>query len=172
MQNHSCAFARYCSRYPVSQCEGCPRANDISPRERVAQAREAMQKEKENNNMPTKNSYLCGRCAKVRTNACANCHEGSSFVERPYVSYAEMFNDRFLKQKSASAPLVPAIQKVVFSAPATIVFWADGTKTVVKCQGNDVYSKETGLAMAISKKALGNKGNYNETFHKWIPEEE
>ena len=26
--------------------------------------------------------------------------------------------------------------------------------------------------MAISKKALGNKGNYCEVFKKWLPEEE
>ena len=64
------------------------------------------------------------------------------------------------------------IDRVIFSNPATIVFWGDGTKTVVKCQEGDVYSKETGLALCIAKKALGNKGNFNNVFHKWIPEEE
>lgn len=44
-------------------------------------------------------------------------------------------------------------------------------KTVVKCQEGDVYSKETGLALCIAKKALGNKGNFNDVFHEWIPEE-
>jgi hypothetical protein len=64
-----------------------------------------------------------------------------------------------------------AIDRVIFNNPATIVIWADGTKTVVKCQEGDVYSKETGLALCIAKKALGNKGNFNGIFHKWIPEE-
>jgi hypothetical protein len=41
---------------------------------------------------------------------------------------------------------------------------------MIKCQDGDVYSKETGLAVAIAKKALGNKGNFNEVFKKWIPE--
>lgn len=63
------------------------------------------------------------------------------------------------------------IRKVIFNAPATIVYWADGEKTVVKCQEGDVYSKETGLALCIAKKALGNKGNFNDVFHEWIPEE-
>lgn len=67
---------------------------------------------------------------------------------------------------------VPEITKVVFNNPATIILWADGTKTVVKCQGDDAYSKETGLALCIAKKALGNKGNFNEVFKKWIPEED
>lgn len=64
------------------------------------------------------------------------------------------------------------IKKVIFSNPATIVIWADGTKTVVKCQEGDVYSKETGLALCFAKRALGNKGNFNDVFHKWIPEED
>lgn len=65
----------------------------------------------------------------------------------------------------------PRIEKVIFNDPATIVFWSDNTKTVVKCQEGDTYSKELGLAMCISKKFLGNKGNFNEEFKKWIPEE-
>ena len=63
------------------------------------------------------------------------------------------------------------IDRVIFNAPATVVIWADGTKTVVKCQPGDTYSKETGLALCIAKKYLGNKGNFNEVFKKWIPEE-
>jgi hypothetical protein len=61
-----------------------------------------------------------------------------------------------------------SIKDVIFNDPATIVFWADGTKTVVKCQENDTFDPEVGLAMAIAKKALGNKGNYCNTIKKWI----
>ena len=64
---------------------------------------------------------------------------------------------------------IPPIEKVIFNKPATIVFWADGDKTVVKCQDGDTYSKEVGLAMCIAKKALGNKGNFNDVFKEWIP---
>ena len=71
--------------------------------------------------------------------------------------------------KSVSAP---SIKKVIFNYPATIVLWSDGSKTVVKCQDGDIYDPEKGLAMAISKKALGNKGNYCNEFKKWLPEEE
>lgn len=63
------------------------------------------------------------------------------------------------------------IKKVIFNAPATIVFWDDGTKTVVKCE-NEEYDPEKGLAMAIAKKALGNQGNYYNQFKKWLPEKE
>lgn len=43
---------------------------------------------------------------------------------------------------------LPRIKDVIFNRPATIVFWADNTKTVVKCSKNDVYDPEKGLAMA------------------------
>ena len=60
------------------------------------------------------------------------------------------------------------IKKVIFNNPATIVLWADGTKTVVKKQKGDRYDKEKGLAMCIAKKALGNKGNYCNVFKEWL----
>lgn len=63
------------------------------------------------------------------------------------------------------------IKDVIFNNPATIVFWSDGTKTVVKAE-NEPFDPEKGLAMAIAKKFLGNKGNYFETFKKYIKEEE
>ena len=62
---------------------------------------------------------------------------------------------------------LPEIKKVKFNGPATIVFWADGTKTVVKCQDGDDYSEEVGLAMCIAKKVFGNTSKYNDIFKKW-----
>ena len=57
--------------------------------------------------------------------------------------------------------------KIIFNGPATIVFWSDGTKTVVKCnecckdnclgtEGCEYYTKEIGIAYAFAKKAFGN----------------
>ena len=84
--------------------------------------------------------------------------------------------DRILGMKKLAIPAdrnrLPSIKQVVFHDPATIVYWLDGTRTVVKCQDGDVYDPEKGLAMAICKKALGNKGNYCKVFKRWLPEEE
>ena len=66
--------------------------------------------------------------------------------------------------------LLPGIVKVIFNDPATIVIWEDGSKTVVKCDCES-FDPEKGLAMAIAKKALGNIGNYYETFKTWLPEQ-
>ena len=71
-----------------------------------------------------------------------------------------------------SKPVPLSIHKVIFNDPCTIILWSDKTKTIVKCCEDEEYDPEKGMAMAISKKLLGNKGNYYETFKKWLPEEE
>lgn len=60
---------------------------------------------------------------------------------------------------------LPKIKKVIFNPPATIIFWQDDTKTVVKAV-NEPYDPEKGLAMAISKKAFGNNQSYYSIFEK------
>lgn len=60
------------------------------------------------------------------------------------------------------------IKKVIFNDPATIVFWADGTKTVAKAHGDDKFDKEVGLTVCIAKKALDNRRHFDSVFKKWI----
>ena len=85
-----------------------------------------------------------------------------------------MENLKYLSNKqsvfSDTVSSIPKIKSVIYNDPATIVFWEDGTKTVVKCK-NEKFDPEKGLAMAFSKKMLGNKGNYYNIFKKWLPEE-
>ena len=76
---------------------------------------------------------------------------------------------RYKVEKSYN--LGTGIKKVIFNNPATIVFWSDGSKTVVKSNLDD-YDPEKGLAMAIAKKALGNEGNYYNVFKKWLPKDD
>lgn len=66
--------------------------------------------------------------------------------------------------------LVEPIEKVTFNGSATIVFWKDGDKTVVKCADGDKYDREKGLAMAICKKVLGD--DYRNVFKEHIPEDD
>lgn len=61
------------------------------------------------------------------------------------------------------------IERVIFNPPATIVIWLDGTKTVVKCNG-EKFDQEKGLAMAISKRALAVGNRYHKTFKKFTSE--
>ena len=64
------------------------------------------------------------------------------------------------------------ITKVIYNNPATIVYWSDGSKTVVRCQKGDTYSPETGLAMAICKRVFGNDNIFNKVFARWLPHDE
>ena len=64
------------------------------------------------------------------------------------------------------------IKNVYFNNPVTVVIWTDGSKTIVKANGNEPYDPEKGLAMAIAKKFMGDndtKSNYYEVFKKWLP---
>lgn len=55
---------------------------------------------------------------------------------------------------------LPEIKKVIFNPPATIVFWLDGTKTVVKCKEGEEFSEWAGIALCLAKKL------YGPNFHK------
>ena len=89
-------------------------------------------------------------------------------AEVPRNTYRNILNSTY----GIGSLRIPEIKNVIFNDPATIVFWEDGTKTVVKCQENDEFDPEKGLAMAIAKKAYGNKGNYCNKMKKWLPKEE
>ena len=77
-------------------------------------------------------------------------------IDRKEVRY-DLFSD-------VAKFLPPEIKKVIHNNPATVVFWGDGTKTVVKCQEEDRhgYSERVGLLMCIAKKFFGNTGGFND----------
>lgn len=61
------------------------------------------------------------------------------------------------------------ITKVIYQAPATIVFWNDGTKTTSKCDDRDNYNPEMGLLIAVMKKITS--GEFVErTLKDWTAE--
>jgi hypothetical protein len=76
--------------------------------------------------------------------------------------------------RSVSAASVPANRptamtavhqpaQVIFNPPATIVYWRDGTKTVVRCD-NDEFSEEFGFAMACMRKIFGTRNAFKAQF--------
>lgn len=50
--------------------------------------------------------------------------------------------------------LLNEIKEVRFNGPATIIFWGDNTKTVVKRISEDVDDPVVGFLMAVNKKLL------------------
>ena len=87
-------------------------------------------------------------------------------------------------KKSSIDKMSVNIKDVWFRPPATIVWWKDGTKTVVRCQVcgdkckyyrntslcRQMYSsdawKESGLMYALLKKAYGNA--YLDMMREWL----
>lgn len=61
-----------------------------------------------------------------------------------------------------------SIKNVIFNPPATVVYWTDGTKTVVKCNENDIFDPEKGLALAVTKRCAGNRGAYYTEIRHWV----
>jgi hypothetical protein len=139
--------------------------------------------------------YYTGLCDKCKRNDkynpatgrsfCDTCYCGSHFdntVTRTEVK--EMLNKiygvRSRNEKMSYDDIMDVapkfdmismdIKNVIFNDPATIVFWADGTKTVVKAV-DEPFDKEKGLAMAICKKIFGNKGKYFNYIKKWTEKE-
>lgn len=83
-------------------------------------------------------------------------------LEAKDISELALFNDpvegAFIKMKS-SINMMP--KEVIFAPPATIVYWQDGSRTVVKCSEEDEFSEEMGFVLCFMKKMFGNNGSYN-----------
>ena len=54
-----------------------------------------------------------------------------------------------------------APEKIIYHDPETIVYWADGTETVVKCAEDDEYSEYAGFVAAVAKKMYGGTNAIN-----------
>ena len=63
------------------------------------------------------------------------------------------------------------ITNVIYNNPATIVFWSDGTKTVVKCEDGEIYDREKGLMAAYMKKHAEavHDDKMGKILAKWLP---
>ncbi len=106
----------------------------------------------------------------MTTTTTTDCASWTSW-DWDYSSHASFFNNPPKDAKSPRQSALDSIKKVIFNDPATIVYWADGTKTVVKCDHScENFDKEKGLAMAIVKKHFDNQGYYYDVFKKFIPE--
>lgn len=77
----------------------------------------------------------------------------------------------FLKEKLTEFAQENCVKKIVRNGPATIVFWDDGTKTIVKrAEGtkDDIYMA---FCSAFTKKMLGNNSRIKRIIFKNLIEE-
>lgn len=60
-------------------------------------------------------------------------------------------------------------KQIIYNPPATIVFWEDGTKTVVKCSESETYSEYYGFLAALGKKIFETNSEVNRIVKTYIP---
>lgn len=88
----------------------------------------------------------------------------------------DQVNNAFLRNVLGMRPaphsLSPEnVERIIFNPPATIVFWKDGTKTVVKCMDDDTYDPEKGVLLAFLKKSLHNSSTaLRKQLEEWTGE--
>lgn len=85
-----------------------------------------------------------------------------------YMHWVDRVMEEAAKKKEETTMTAASIKNVIFNPPATIVFWTDGSKTVVKCNAKDEFNPEKGLAMAIAKRCAGNSDDFYKEIKKWV----
>lgn len=85
----------------------------------------------------------------------------------------ELFNEELLQfHKYFSIAIGDEVRfkptKIIFNHPATIVFWEDGSKTVVKCRKGTEFDPYYGFTCALAKKVYGNNSQVNRIVNQAI----
>lgn len=68
--------------------------------------------------------------------------------------------------------VIPEVKRIIFHDPATIVFWKDGTKTVVKRMKDQEFSKYYGFLAALGKKLYKNNSHLQRMIEQYGVEED
>ena len=85
-----------------------------------------------------------------------------------YMHWVDRVMEEAAKKKEKTTMTAASIKNVIFNPPATIVFWTDGSKTVVKCNAKEEFDPEKGMAMAIAKRCANNSDDFYKEIKKWV----
>ena len=119
---------------------------------------------------------LCLRCKKK-----LYCYYRDSLLEA--AEYCSLFvsNEAVVSKPEINANGIKIIQnfrvaipsKIIQNGQATILFWGDGTKTIVKCSNDNKYNAEYGFLIAYFEKNSGMSKSqiqkyFKENLHKGV----
>lgn len=98
-----------------------------------------------------------------------NCLCTTAIARRPMVRYNE-YNIGTVDKGARSLRAISElkVEKIITNGPATIVFWNDGTKTVVKCDIHDEDDLYDAVANALAKKVFGSTSKFHRIIDKNI----
>ena len=122
------------------------------------------------------NSYDCGYTTQLIYQNYINADIDLTHTLADLLRSSQNLSKGESTMKNANKKPTPSnpIKQVIFNGPATIVYWKDGCKTVVKCQEGAVNDHEKGLAMAVARHyfcdILG-MSRYDGVFKKYLPKE-
>lgn len=155
-----CGYNKSCAGFP-NRCAECGIVRYVQDDVKITKALDDRAKEilKENSMNPYDVTIKIGKQTYHASNVSWS-QTGDDYPEIDISAYLSPHNKVQTPELS--------IKDIIFNPPATIVFWSDSTKTVVKARG-EFYDPEKGIAMAISKKMLGyNKYEYYYQFEHWL----
>lgn len=118
--------------------------------------------------------YDCGYAPQHVYHDCIATNFTRGLADLIKCSENSLKGESTMKNTNNKPTLSNPIKQVIFNGPATIVYWKDGCKTIVKCQEGAVNDPEKGLAMAIARHyfcdILG-MSRYDGIFKKYLPKE-
>ena len=74
---------------------------------------------------------------------------------RYYSEQGNYYHNMLSASMEVKVDIPGMIDRVIFNDPATIIYWKDGSKTVVKRSEDDIWDPEKGFCMAVIKKLYG-----------------
>lgn len=92
-------------------------------------------------------------------------------IESPSRSYAKAMEGCGLSTLKGilngiyGAPL-PIVKKIIVSDIYTIVFWLDGTKTIVRCKAGTEFNVYSAFTAALAKKIYGSNSQVNKVIKR------
>jgi hypothetical protein len=95
----------------------------------------------------------------------------SKLTKNNEISYFKIL-DEFLNSIPNTTKNIPIIKNVIFNNPATIIYWQDGTKTIVKVMKSDTFNEEYGVAMCYMKKIFGSSTKFRKIVEKYTKKED
>ena len=120
--------------------------------------------------------YDCGYTPKYVYHDYIDTDIAATYTLENLIRSSQYFLKGETTMKNTNKKPIPSnpIKQVIFNGPATIVYWKDGSNTVVKCQEGAVNDPEKGFAMAVARHyfcdILG-MSRYDGIFKKYLPKE-
>lgn len=75
-----------------------------------------------------------------------------------------VYNGQYYKCLGDTTKYTPV--RIISNFPVTVVFWKDGTKTIVRCAKGDEYSVYSAFTAALAKKIFGSNSKLKKTIEK------